>query len=443
MTAEVVVMNTVAVALAADSAVTLSPSQKVFTSAEKLFSLVPGHTVGFMIYNVSGFMLTPWETIVKAYRDCFPPHTGQLNTIQDYAKHFLSFLSTQGNTLFSEEQQRFPFQGNVSWIFFVVRDAIVKQVQERIYSNSRKISYAEIAQIVTETIDATHKKWQAVKNKYPDDENAEFLKRLADKYHDFIGEGRDAIFEKLPLTDEDKRKLEELAYYLFSKDRLVPNNTGLVFAGFGKTDLFPGCVEYVVENFICDRLKVTKGREVLIGPGKDKAMGTIMPFAQEDVVRNFIGGIHPRFQTLLFGKLSDVLSDESIKHVAGTLKGFRKERRAQLETALRELKKDKLDSVLETIRKGYSQNVDSILDTVTHLPIDELAVAATTLVNLTSFMRHVSSDVESVGGPIDVAVISKKDGFVWIKRKHYFDIEYNPLFNTRCEVRKEERDASG
>jgi len=28
---------------------------------------------------------------------------------------------------------------------------------------------------------------------------------------------------------------------------------------------------------------------------------------------------------------------------------------------------------------------------------------------------------ETVGGPIDVAVLSKGDGFVWIKRKSYFD----------------------
>jgi len=29
---------------------------------------------------------------------------------------------------------------------------------------------------------------------------------------------------------------------------------------------------------------------------------------------------------------------------------------------------------------------------------------------------------------IDVAVISKGDGFVWIKRKHYFKAELNPQF---------------
>jgi len=53
---------------------------------------------------------------------------------------------------------------------------------------------------------------------------------------------------------------------------------------------------------------------------------------------------------------------------------------------------------------------------------------AEALVNLTAFKRHVARQAETVGGPIDVAVISSGDGFVWIKRKHYFSPELNPHF---------------
>ena len=34
-------------------------------------------------------------------------------------------------------------------------------------------------------------------------------------------------------------------------------------------------------------------------------------------------------------------------------------------------------------------------------------------------------EAETVAGPIDVAVISKGDGFIWIKRKHYFESGLN------------------
>ncbi|MDP6474755.1 MAG: hypothetical protein QF894_07610, partial [Alphaproteobacteria bacterium] len=57
---------------------------------------------------------------------------------------------------------------------------------------------------------------------------------------------------------------------------------------------------------------------------------------------------------------------------------------------------------------------------------EEIAGLAEALVSLTSLKRRVSEDEETVGGPIDVAVISKGDGFIWIKRKHYFDPAKNP-----------------
>lgn len=75
-----------------------------------------------------------------------------------------------------------------------------------------------------------------------------------------------------------------------------------------------------------------------------------------------------------------------------------------------------------------ANNVHPILAAMSVLPKDELALMAESLVNLTSFKRRITFDAETVGGPIDVAVISKGDGFIWIKRKHYFEAEKNPHF---------------
>jgi hypothetical protein len=62
------------------------------------------------------------------------------------------------------------------------------------------------------------------------------------------------------------------------------------------------------------------------------------------------------------------------------------------------------------------------------LPLDEMASLAETLVMLQSLKERVTQPTESVGGPIDVAAITKGEGFVWIKRKHYFDGDLNPRF---------------
>ena len=74
------------------------------------------------------------------------------------------------------------------------------------------------------------------------------------------------------------------------------------------------------------------------------------------------------------------------------------------------------------------ENANTITSAVVNLSIPDLAQMAKNLVEMTSFKRRVSLDVETVGGPIDVAVISKGDGFIWIERKHYFKREFNEHF---------------
>ena len=32
----------------------------------------------------------------------------------------------------------------------------------------------------------------------------------------------------------------------------------------------------------------------------------------------------------------------------------------------------------------------------------------------------------TIGGPIEIAAVSKHEGFKWVKRKHYFDSILNP-----------------
>ena len=66
-----------------------------------------------------------------------------------------------------------------------------------------------------------------------------------------------------------------------------------------------------------------------------------------------------------------------------------------------------------------------------YLSKEDLANMAESLIALTSLKRRMTSSEESVGGPVDVAVISKSDGFIWIKRKHYFDRALNEHFFSR------------
>ena len=52
----------------------------------------------------------------------------------------------------------------------------------------------------------------------------------------------------------------------------------------------------------------------------------------------------------------------------------------------------------------------------------------------------IDRNIGTVGGPIDVSIISKGDGFIWLKRKHYFERKYNPQYFYSHFDKKEEVD---
>jgi hypothetical protein len=49
--------------------------------------------------------------------------------------------------------------------------------------------------------------------------------------------------------------------------------------------------------------------------------------------------------------------------------------------------------------------------------VEDMVNMAESLISITNLQRHITWSEETVGGPIDVAVITKTDGFKWVKQK--------------------------
>lgn len=97
MTAEVAILNKGAVALAADSKVSIGfrYPEKTYDSQNKIFTLSKVHPVGIMVYNNADFMNYPWETIIKQYRS---EKAGKVEpTMELWARDFISFLRKFGD----------------------------------------------------------------------------------------------------------------------------------------------------------------------------------------------------------------------------------------------------------------------------------------------------------------------------------------------------------
>ena len=149
----------------------------------------------------------------------------------------------------------------------------------------------------------------------------------------------------------------------------------------------------------------------------------IQSFAETAPVNTFLRGVSNKVLDEVSRAVETVRT--APRKALQQVTGMRRDKKAALieetEIASEEAAKD----IEEKIALLMMRRFGGILGVVEVLPLKELANVASTLVRLSSFEKQLSLEAETVGEPIDVAVISKGDGFIWIKRKHYFQPELN------------------
>lgn len=434
MTAEIAIMNRTGVALAADSAVSIATSSgntKIYNS-NKLFMLSKYRPVGVMIYGNADLMTVPWETIIKLYRKDLADRS--YKTLREHAENFIDFIKNT-STLFPAEDQEDHVYLTALRVFSKVKKQIDARVKQATLSGTPKISTTQLGKIADETIERN----KVIIETYPRLTLVPvgYERRILSRYYKIIQQAIDECFKNYPFASSSaRRQLRRIGATLFVRDlfelrdstgnRILPFS-GLVIAGFGEDEVYPSLISYQMEGVADDVLKYKEDFETSIGSGQWAA--SLAPFAQKEMVHGFMDGATPEYRQVLKGAL-DELFDKYPERISKRFKGMSKKKKADLVNDLKADGADLLNKFWDAMNEWTKKtNSDPILDTIEVLPLTELASMAESLVNLTSFKRRVTLRVpETVGGPIDVAVISKGDGFIWINRKHYFEAESNPHF---------------
>ena len=426
-------MNPQAVALAADSAVTLVQERirgdlrerkhKIFTSANKIFTLSKYHPVGIMIYNNATCMGTPWETIIKMYRTKLGER--QFKTISEYCEDFIKFVQTDGQ-FFKKKQEQMHVHSMVEMVYEYLRKEIRNKIKE-IITRDCEIKMSEIHTQALKEIGKHYKLWKS--EKYCPYSSTKDRKQFEDEYGELIKSIINSVFEKLPLSAKYKEQLYSIGLWIFTKfPESIDHSeiTGIVITGFGKDEIYPCYCHFLISGVINRIITIRKLEGSKIGPGDHKAH--VAPFAQTDMIHLFMRGILPEYKIAIDVGLERI-AKEFPELLVDSIKKLNAQEKLKLKKRAKRISKNLFSNFISQV-EALRDNLYSkpIVDIVGILPKDELALMAETLINLTSFKRRVSMEAETVGGPIDVAIISKTDGFIWIKRKHYFKSELNPYF---------------
>lgn len=408
MTAEIVIMNKHGLSLAADSAITSGSDgiRKVYNSANKLFGLSNNHPIGIMVYGSASFMEVPWDIIVKTYRNYLGEK--KFNHLQNYMDHFLTFLQEEKKFNVDEVEEIIVYR-----IFSDVLKNIIVDVEERIGQEESEstINDTYVNDLVLDCIYQNMEQYKKT-NSYIDMDYHLFKRKFA---HVIKEIQRETIRNETPAKLDEK--LIQLAYQCVKNDYFSTWSSGFVMTGYGEKEIFPQLLNYRLEGFVFHQLKYKKLQEKRISytPNQKEGVAAISAFGQREMVDSFIGGIEPNMQEAIFGIIDKVLMNyyEQMQELLRI--NLKKEQVRQL----REMGKTVYESIEDSIEEYKTNNyLEPLLDIVRSLPVQELAEMTETLINLTSFKRRVTRATESVGPPIDVAVITKGDGFVWLKKKN-------------------------
>ena len=198
-----------------------------------------------------------------------------------------------------------------------------------------------------------------------------------------------------------------------------------MFVGYGEEDIYPSLKSLNISIAVKDHLKYSIKESAEISEHGTAA--AIIPFAQVDVTQTIVRGINPNFQNIIYNVI-----DKSIKSFSDIIAEIIEDRGGgtDVSSAIRGLDCNKIiQNITLQINKEMKESyTDPLLNTVINLDKEDMANMAESFISLTSLVRRMQPGEETVGGPVDVAVISKGDGFVWINRKHYFKPELNTQF---------------
>jgi hypothetical protein len=406
VTSEIAILNKAAIAVAADSAVTVGKA-KVHRFANKIFCICDAVPIGIMYFGFSEYAGIPWETLIKVFR----AENGhkRYSKVDLVWKDFQTFLSHP--SLITESASQ------VSLVYFAAD--IASRLRKKIIRKAQKATDKDILNFINAEID--------IYNQLDDIENAGAgsLKKFSGKYGSTIL----GIFQTLlsehgiNIQKSAKEIVNKLVHRALRSQHLSSYYTGLVFFGFGSDEIMPALDSYNIDGVPLGKLRYQNYIRTAVDTQENPAC--IVPFADYEAMIAFMEG-----STEQTREFYDALMKEFAIRIADRVITDNFSVDANQRKIIDSFNRDTIEDLMSEFKKmadewRYRKYIDPLGTNLRGLPKEDMAILAEALVEASALRKKMTVDIESVGGPVDVALVTKGDGFIWIKRKKYFDIDQN------------------
>lgn len=410
MTSEIAIMNRKGVALAADSIGTVTRGEnqntgKSYDTLHKLFQLPHTKSVGIMFYGNADCMGVPLETLIRMY-----PGQKQLPLLNDYAEDFINYLAEFG---FSQDQY-------ADYVYKTARRMLTRMVMktdrevEAVIQSTGEITRPQISRVLGTQFDTS----LDTISKLSGNATVATRKRksLAKEHKSGIEAIAKKVIQNRPLS---KARFHKISQWVVDACCINPDSfTGIVFAGFGEQEHFPSFTEIDIKGVLGGQVIYRQKSASSVSLKNDVI---IRPFAEADDVITFMKGMNHNLQAFLERALGHLLGETLPKNwaqaVSESLKLANKESKRVEDIAITMGGAANQQLLQELQNHQVKEFTNPVCAATRHITPDLLGAMAETLIDLVSFRNEMSMSAETVGGPIDVAVITKAEGFTWAKQK--------------------------
>lgn len=362
MTAQVLIATKECIVTSSDKAATMSDG-KTYDGLRKIFKLTDEFPAEVMFNGNADFENLSIETLISKFKNTVD--FKKLKTIEKIKNEFIKFLSHNTESTDVNEY--------LKTLISSFKDELIIQ-----------IDYDGFDEVI---------------NNSKGKEAPAFVK----EYTNFDNEFYDIIPD-----DKDKSQLNQVIWEIFSYE-LSFEGTGVIFAGFD--------VEHDYPSFFEIRIYCNNQGEIIYEDVDSKVNSKdpfIKVFAINEEAYTFITGVNLEFEDdlnyyinetneIIIRNIKNLLENENIENIDMIVDICK----TAIKDEYLDLKEYFNDYRLDTIEYTSSQ--------IEYLPRWLLCDLADYLIQLTGLKQKISSEIESVSMDADVSLITKYDGFKWIK----------------------------
>jgi len=429
MTSVVGILNKRGLAIAADSAVTRTrnnsgrPEEKVTKNGNKMIRMSNDDPIAVMITGSADFLGVPWDVIVRRFRQRRGEENKHYPTVEACVTDFFDYVASN-DTLWNDVQCNSYLCSLASWLFN-------KAMLEISFENDRNDDFTmeypeEFVQAFTSILSriAKEKLSGLGSPHFKGYSLDEFRRDAAETLDDFFLRYTDSLdLGAFPETFPEKvlkaiRPTFEAALLAVMGSKMENDKSSqLVFTGYGVEQEYPSLVSAVVCKGYAHRVNYSIAPEDIVDITEDRPVA-ICPFAQDDVMRAILKGMHFDWSEKAFEEL-DQMTAGGLDSVVYSM--VPEEEAGYLYENLFSVNVEDLKNAFYW--EGgqlFKENEHKWERGLERYNPEDLAVIADSFIDLTGLHRALTFQKEGVGGIVDLAVITKDEGFKWLRRKGWY-----------------------